>query len=220
MTSRITHVVFDLDGTLLDTERLYTAATEQVVSAYGATFTMELKRQTMGGDTLSGAELVVNALGLPLDAPAFVAAREQALRGLLPTLTPMRGAEALVAALSARGIPMGLATSGHREITEHKLSLQPFLSAMRVVITGDDPRLRAPKPAPDIFLLAASELGAAPSACIAFEDSANGVLAATRAGMRTVALVDPEYGFDPALFAEAAHVVASLSDVDLDALLR
>ena len=79
-----THIVFDLDGTLLDTESLYTEASQHVVGQYGKTFSVELKRQTMGGDTQQGAELVVRTLGLPIAPEAFTAAREAELERLLP----------------------------------------------------------------------------------------------------------------------------------------
>jgi HAD superfamily hydrolase (TIGR01509 family) len=114
---------------------------------------------------------------------------------------------------------MALATSGHREITEQKLARMPFLAHMQAVICGDDPRLAQPKPAPDIFLLAAEVLGVDAARCLAFEDSLNGVLAATRAGMYTIALVDPRYGFDPRAFGDAQRVIESLEQIDADTLL-
>jgi pseudouridine-5'-monophosphatase len=213
-----THIVFDLDGTLLDTESLYTEASQHVVGQFGKTFSIDLKRQTMGGDTEQGAELVVRTLGLPITPSAFTQAREAELARLLPRIQPTAGAVALLEAVIARRIPMALATSGHRAITEQKLAFFPIFKAFSVVVCGDDPRLLQAKPAPDIFLLAARELGAEPQACIAFEDSANGVLAATRAGMRTIAVVNPVYGFDPALFARAERCVASLEEITLDDL--
>jgi beta-phosphoglucomutase-like phosphatase (HAD superfamily) len=85
-------------------------------------------------------------------------------------------------------------------------------------VCGDDPRLKHPKPAPDIYLLAASELGADPSACLVVEDSINGLRAGLAAGMHTIALVDPRWGFDPAAFADAACVVDSLTHLTLEQL--
>lgn len=216
--SQSTHIVFDLDGTLLDTESQYTEASQRVVGRYGKTFTVDLKRQTMGGDTQQGAELVVRTLALPIDPDAFIVARETELALLLPQMQPMAGAVRLVESLAARRIPMALATSGHREITERKLALFSFFSAITAVVCGDDPRLLHPKPAPDIFLLAAQDLGVNPQHCIAFEDSANGVLAATRAGMRTIAVVNPLYHFEPQLFVDAERIVTSLEEIEADEL--
>ncbi|HEY6877033.1 MAG TPA: HAD family phosphatase, partial [Polyangiales bacterium] len=133
---------------------------------------------------------------------------------------PMPGAQALIAALRARGIPFAIATSGHRAITMHKLAKHAFLREADVIVCGDDRRLVNPKPAPDIFLLAAQELGADPTRCLAVEDSLNGLRAALAAGMRTVALVDPRWGFAPDAFAEAERVIAALEGLPLQEFLQ
>lgn len=213
-----THVIFDLDGTLLDSEPLYTEAAEAVCARYGAAFTYALKRTVMGGDSLRGATVVVQALGLPITPEDYLAEREAALHALFPALQPIPHAPALLAALHARGVPVAIATSGHRAITEAKLTHQPFLREVRVRVCGDDARLTRGKPAPDIFLLAAAELGAAPERCVVLEDSVLGVRAAVAAGMATVALVDPRYGFGSDEFAGATRIVHSLADVTLASL--
>lgn len=213
------HVIFDLDGTLLDTEQLYTDAARIVCERYGARYDLELKRKIMGGDTLRGAQLVVETLKLPLTPEAYVAEREAVMYELLPTLSPMPHAVALIEALSAREVPMAIATSGHRQITETKLSLQPWLKEhIKTIVCGDDARLVHPKPAPDIYLLAAAELGLPPAKAAALEDSLNGVRAAAAAGMRTIALVDPRWGFDRAQFQAYGTVVTSLAEVTFELL--
>jgi pseudouridine-5'-monophosphatase len=209
----ITHAIFDLDGTLLDTEDLYSQAAKVVCARYQADYTDELKRAVMGGDTMRGAEYVVRELALPISPADYVAEREVLLHELFANVDPMPGAAALIAALRERGIPFAIATSGHRAITLHKLAKHAFLLAADVIVCGDDPRLVNPKPAPDIFLLAAKDLAAEPKSCLAVEDSLNGMRAALAAGMRTVALVDPRWGFQPGAFAEAERVIADLSEL-------
>jgi pseudouridine-5'-monophosphatase len=209
----ITHAVFDLDGTLLDTEDLYSQAAKAVCARYQAVYTDAVKRAVMGGDTMVGAEYVVRELGLPLTPAAYVAEREVLLHALFAEVEPMPGAAALIAALRQRGIPFAIATSGYRAITLHKLAKHAFLREADALVCGDDPRLNNPKPAPDIFLLAAADLGADPRRCLAVEDSLNGMRAALDAGMRTAALVDPRWGFEPSAFAEAERVIASLSEL-------
>jgi HAD superfamily hydrolase (TIGR01509 family) len=213
----ITHAVFDLDGTLLDSEHLYTDAAKLVCARYQAEYTVALKRACMGGDTLRGAEIVVRELGLPITPAEYVAQREGELHRMFEDVAVMPGAAALIEALRARGIPIAIATSGHRKITEHKLAKHAFLRSADVLVCGDDPRLKNPKPAPDIFLLAAQDLGAAPARCLAVEDSVNGLRAALAAGMRTVALVDPRWGFEASDFADAEQVVAALDELALHA---
>jgi pseudouridine 5'-phosphatase len=214
----ITHAIFDLDGTLLDTEHLYTEAAIEVCKRYGAEYTHEIKRAVMGGDTMKGAHYVVQTLALPIEPARYVAEREVALHALLARVAPMPGAIVLLELLRKRSIPVAVATSGHRAVTLRKLENQPFLQQLEALVCGDDPRLKHPKPAPDIYLLAASELGADPRTCLVVEDSLNGLRAGLAAGMHTIALVDPRWGFDRSLFADAAHVVDSLSDLTLEQL--
>lgn len=218
MVSPFRYAIFDLDGTLLDSEPLYAEAAETVCARYGVTFTLDLKRAITGGDTLTGARRVVEALGLPLSPAAYIEAREQELHALWPRMTPMPHAPALIAALRERGIPIALATSGHRAVTQEKLAYQPFLAEIPLCICGDDPRLTRGKPAPDIFLLAARDLAAEPPACVVVEDSVLGVQAGVAAGMHTIALIDPRWGFTPDMYDPLATRVGSLSDIDLDAL--
>lgn len=211
----ISHAIFDLDGTLLDTEALYTQAATAVCRRYGAEYTLEIKRAVMGGDTFEGASYTVKTLGLPLAPEHYIEQRERELYALLDGVAPMAGASALLDALRARNIPIAVATSGHRAITQRKLAKQPFLRELAVLICGDDERLARPKPAPDIYLLAAHELSADPARCLVVEDSLNGLRAGLQAGMRTVALVDPRWGFDPSVFAGAERIVHALHELEL-----
>jgi pseudouridine 5'-phosphatase len=211
----ITHAIFDLDGTLLDTELLYTQAATAVCRRYGAEYTLAIKRLEMGGDTLEGASYTVKTLGLPIEPAHYVEQREQELYALLDSVVPMAYARELLDTLRARNIPIAVATSGHRAITMRKLAKQPFLNDLAALVCGDDAGLARPKPAPDIYLLAARELSAQPSRCLVVEDSLNGLRAGLLAGMRTVALVDPRWGFDPSAFAGAERIVHTLSELEL-----
>jgi pseudouridine-5'-monophosphatase len=218
VSQTITHVLFDLDGTLLDSETLYTDATQIVCDRFGACFSLELKRKIMGGDSREGAITVIEALGLPLTPEAYLEAREVELNRLMPGIQTMPGAEALIARLRAANVPCCIATSGHRPVTERKLSHHAFLRAVGPIVCGDDARMTRGKPAPDIFLLAASELGVAPERCVVVEDTVNGVRAGVAAGMRTIAVIDPRFGFSPEHFPGAAATVSGLPELTLEIL--
>jgi HAD superfamily hydrolase (TIGR01509 family) len=208
----ITHVVFDLDGTLLDTESLYSTSADEVCQRYGTRYPIELKRRVMGSDTRTAARMVVEALSLPIQPEEYIAQREAALHTLLRDASPMPGALELLDALGERGIGWGIATSGHRAVTELKLTSHPALREV-CTVCGDDPELARGKPAPDIFLLAAKRLGAAPLACVAVEDAVLGARAARDAGMRTVVIPDPRFGFQQCDYPEGVHFARTLMDV-------
>jgi pseudouridine-5'-monophosphatase len=212
------HVIFDLDGTLLDSEDLYTEAANRVLQRFGKRMTWELKQRVMGGDSITGARTVVQALDVPLVPEVYLAERERIFLELVPTIGEIAGAGAFVEALHARGIAMALATSSHRALCQAKLAGHAFARRLRAVVCGDDARLLRPKPAPDIFLLAAQELGAEPARCLAFEDSLHGVNAALAAGMRVIAVLNPRYAHDRAAFAGAERIVADFRELDVDAL--
>jgi pseudouridine 5'-phosphatase len=210
--SSLRAVIFDLDGVLLDTEPLYTQATQQVLSPFGKEYTWELKMQMMGRDTQSTAEFLVSALGLPLTAEQYIARRKPLLEQACRAAAALPGAEALVRRLHTRGIPTAVATSGEASLTRAKTAQHPWFELFSVVVCGDDPRLSRPKPAPDIFLMAAQDLGVAPEHCVVFEDSLAGVQAAQAACMQLIAVAAPQ--MDRSHYPQGIPVVSSLDDAN------
>jgi pseudouridine-5'-monophosphatase len=190
----ITHVLFDLDGVLLDTEGLYTDATQAVVGRHGKTYDWAIKRHTMGRDARFGARYLIDQLRIPMTVEEFLDERQPILEGLLATCSAMRGAEGFVRTLSSRGIPIAVATSSDRKLFELKIGSHDWFHLFDAIVCGDDPRVRAKKPSPDIFLAAAEDLGAVPSQCLVVEDSVAGIEAARAARMPVIAMPDPELG--------------------------
>jgi pseudouridine-5'-monophosphatase len=218
MRRRATHVIFDMDGVLLDTERIYTEATQRIVGRFGKTYDWSIKGNMIGRPAIDSARYLVDALSLPITPEAYLEEREVLFEDLMPTAQAMPGARALTSALGARGIPMGVATSSSRAMYDLKTTHhRPWFASFAAIVLGDDPRVWRGKPAPDIFLVAAESLAAAPSSCVVIEDAPVGVQAARAAGMRVVAV--PDQGMDRARFGEADLVVASLADLDVDTLL-
>jgi pseudouridine-5'-monophosphatase len=204
--------IFDLDGVLLDTEPLYTRSIAEVAGRYGKIYDWSIKSHCIGRGTREAAQVIVDALGLPLSADELVRERDRTLLALLATAPAMPGAVAFTAALRARGVPMAIATSSEGAVFVVKAAThRAWLAGFAAVVCGDDPRVGRPKPAPDIFLAAAADLGAPPAECVVFEDSPFGVAGALEAGMCVVALPDP--AMDRARYAGADAIVGGFEEI-------
>jgi len=209
--SEFSHVIFDLDGVLLDTEKLYTEATQAVVGEFGQRFDWSLKSQMMGRHELDAARLLVDTLGLPISAEEYLRRQLPIAEDLFRTATELPGAEAFVGTLARRGHVLAVGTSSTRRLYDLKTGHLDWFSAFSAVVSGDHPEVRELKPAPDIFLAAARAIGGAPARCLVIEDSPAGVLAARAAGMSVVAI--PDAALPSERFAEADLVVRSYAEL-------
>ena len=200
---KITHVCFDVDGLLLDTESCYSVAQTRVLDDLGVgghRFTPALKRKMMGRPALAAAETLVSELGIgsTISPADFVAAREAVLADLFPACDAMPGAAALVHHLKDHGVPIAVATSSHRRHFNLKTARHAdMFGRFDHVVTGCDPALGGRgKPDPAIFQLAASRFAsppAGPASVLVFEDAPIGVTAARAAGMRCVHVPDARW---------------------------
>jgi pseudouridine 5'-phosphatase len=209
--------IFDLDGVLLDTEPLYTEATARVAARFGKIYDWSIKRDCIGRGTLDAARVIVDALALPLSPEALVQERDLFLVDLFARAPAIAGAELFTRALADRRVPLAIATSTEAPLFAIKAAPhRTWLGLFGVAVCGDDPRVARAKPAPDIFLAAAADLGAPPADCVVFEDSPFGVEAARAAGMQVIALPDP--AMDRARYAAADAVVAGFADLRIERL--
>jgi len=204
--------IFDLDGVLLDTEPLYTRATAAVAARFDKTFDWTLKSQCIGRGSEEAARLIVDTLGLPLSPRDFLRDRDAVLGPLFRDAPAMPGAEAFTRTLAGRGVPLAVATGSESRLFASKVApYAEWFSLFAAVVCGDDRRVRRGKPAPDIFLAAAADLGMPPADCVVFEDSPFGVVGALAAGMRVVAMPDP--AMDRARYAGATVIVDGFRDL-------
>jgi HAD superfamily hydrolase (TIGR01509 family) len=182
--------IFDLDGTLIDTEALCNAAGVLACARLGLDVGLPFFESLAGIHDMERIRLISAHAGRPLDGPAFLQVWDKEVTARIAADgMPMKpGAVALLEELAALGLPLALATSSRRSQADMKLAAAGLTRFFAVTVTFDD--VARAKPAPDPYLRAAALLGAAPSACIAFEDSETGAQSAMAAGLHVVQVPD------------------------------
>jgi HAD superfamily hydrolase (TIGR01509 family) len=204
-------VIFDLDGVLMDSEQRWNGAKEELVREAGGRWREEASTVMMGMSSPEWSAYLRDELGVAMDVEAIsrdvVRRMEEGYRRKLPLLP---GAGRAVRALAERW-PLGLASSSNREIIDLVLELADFGDAFQVTVSSEE--VERGKPAPDVYLKAASELGVDPGRCVAVEDSSNGLRSAAAAGMTVIAVPNPHYAPAPDALALAAASVPVVGDV-------
>ncbi|MEL7035916.1 MAG: HAD-IA family hydrolase [Cyanobacteria bacterium J06592_8] len=210
-TPKITHLIYDLDGLLLDTEPLHAKVNQMLANRYGKFIEPSLMCKLRGRKSHDSAKLILDTLEIPLTVEAYLTEKDAIIYQYYANVPPLEGAVELTQHLASHRIPQAIATSSSSRPYKAKTqSHQDWFSLFQYVIRGDDPELKRGKPAPDIFLLAAQRLGAKPENCLVFEDALAGVAAAKAAGMFVVAV--PAADMDKQLYAEADQILNSLSE--------
>jgi HAD superfamily hydrolase (TIGR01509 family) len=183
-----TSVIFDLDGTLVDSEPNYYKAGRQTLAAYGvADFTWADHEQYVGISTQETVADWKDRYGLPAPVDELLAAKNrrylELARGATRAYAEMR---TFVELLAAEGVPMAVASGSSPEAIAAVLAGTGLDAHLSTVVSADE--VAHGKPAPDVFLEAARRLGASPSDCVVLEDAAPGAAAAHAAGMRCIAI--------------------------------
>lgn len=215
--SELQAVLFDMDGTLCDSEPAWMATEFAIAEQYGARWTQQDAHQLVGYDLLASAVVMKQRMLLPLTPSEIV---ERMLSGVIARMARegvawRPGALALVQQCNDAGIPTALVTMSYRRLTDVVVGAMPF-GRFDVVVAGDE--VVNGKPAPDPYLAAAAALGVAALGCIAIEDSSTGSTSAVAAGCRV--LVVPHHVEVPMTGAMVlAETLEGLTAEDLRALI-
>ncbi len=182
-------VVFDMDGLLFDTERLYRDAILSAAVEMGVPMTVEVFLGFIGTPWPHNRAHMIACYGESYPAEALRDAWMRHFRERIATDVPLKpGVLELLDALDARGLPRAIATSSSTRTVRHHLAHHGLDDRFHHIVAHGD--YAASKPAPDPFQKAAERLGVPARLCLALEDSHNGVRAAAAAGMMTVMVPD------------------------------
>ena len=181
-------VCFDMDGLMLDSERVLLECWRETAHAHGAAVDDALWLAMVGLHEAACRTLLHEALGAAAGDALRADAEARYARRVASGLPLKPGVFALLDLLAARGIPRAVVTSTRRERALVKLQTAALLPHFSAVVAGGD--VASPKPAPDPYLLAAERLGVAAGHCLVLEDSAPGVRAALAAGMTPIQVPD------------------------------
>jgi HAD superfamily hydrolase (TIGR01509 family) len=209
-------VLFDMDGTLLDSEKVWDVALDDLAEWLGGSLSNTARARMVGSSLARSVAILHGDLGIEADPESSGAFLLERTADLFRTdLVWKPGAHELLSAVHEGGVPAALVTSTHRRLTEIALDTlgREFFAA---VVCGDE--VRRPKPYPDPYLKAATMLEVSPARSVAIEDSPLGVTAAEAAGCVVLA-IPSEVELEPAPTRTLRTSLEGMSVADLAALV-
>ncbi|MEK4063694.1 MULTISPECIES: beta-phosphoglucomutase [Paenibacillus] len=212
--SEIKACLFDLDGVIVDTAKYHFIAWRELAETLGFEFTEQDNERLKGVSRAASLDILLEIGGLSLDEAEKARLAEQKNNRYVEYIAKMDSSEILPGALDflkkcrESGIKVALGSASKNAMTIlNNTGLTPYFDA---IIDGT--HTSAAKPDPEVFLLGAQALAVSPEHCVVFEDAEAGILAATRAGMRSVGIGSP------ATLGAANIVVPSLQQISVTEL--
>ena len=202
-------LLLDMDGTLVDTERLWFLAEQAAVARFGGALPASAEPSLTGLDTDTLVERLRTGYAADATPAALRAAIFEAVGTLLANAPACPGAGALVDVALRRGVRCAVVSNSPAAFVRESLAPHAWAGPLTLRVSADD--ARRPKPAPDLYLLALERLGLAAGDCVAVEDSPTGARAAIAAGLTCLG-VAADAGQRGALRRHTPHVVASLDE--------
>ena len=189
--SRFKAVIFDLDGTLLDSMWLWREIDIEYLGGFGIDIPCDLQKSIEGKSFTETAVYFKERFEIPDTVEQIMEYwNKMAMSKYCNKVTLKPGAREFIAEIHNKNIKLGIATSNSRELTEAAIRSKGIYEYFQAIVTGDD--VKCGKPNPEIYIRAARLLDVSPCDCLVFEDVSQGILAAKNAGM-TACAVDDEY---------------------------
>lgn len=212
-------VLFDMDGVIFDSEPIHERIFIEFSKRLGVSISSADYQRFIGTSSVSQWSYMKDRFGLEGTPQDLSDKKMEFYKKYLketPGLKPIPGLHDFMDELKSNKIPFALASSNTTDIVEATLNAIGLDRAFPIQVGGND--VTNAKPAPDIFLLAASRLDATPELCVAIEDSTNGILASQRAGMRSIGFDNPN---SPGQDLTGATIrISSLKELSLDLVRR
>lgn len=205
-------VLFDLDGTLVNSIGILQEVYFEFVAMHGAQGSMEEFNRLNGPSLKEIVEYLRTSYAIPLSAEEVMSAYMKLLQNTYSHhATPMDGAQDLLQSMQQRGLTLALVTSTPTLLVRCFTDRHDWNRFFKLIISGD--QVSESKPSPAIYQLAVDELAVAKQRCIAIEDSVNGVKSASSAGLRVIGLAQSEAAAQCLRIAGADDVVPSLGSL-------
>ncbi|CAB3257562.1 unnamed protein product [Arctia plantaginis] len=211
----VTHCIFDLDGTILNSEKMYHDVVGQICKKYGKIYTKEIQNRMIGGTDRHICEYVVKELKIDVSVDEFESELLRLSEKLLPKAPLQKGVKRLLFHLRDNKIPVALATnSTASQVRQHAIAKPQIFEIFNHVVTATDPGVYRGKPYPDLFLAAAHKFpkNPHPCECLVFEDSLVGLQAGLSAGMQVI--LTPHANIDTTAAEQATMVLDNLLDFE------
>lgn len=205
-------IIFDMDGLLVDSERIWYIAEDQFIQSFGHVYTPEARAAIIGMRVDEFLAKLKDIYQLEPSVEALSDDLHDRILHLIPLeVKAQPGAHEIIEYVTRNNIPHAIASSSSMRVINTTLESQGWGEIFKIRCTADDD-LNG-KPAPDVYLRAAKTLGIDPKDCLALEDSPNGARAAVAAGMTCFAVPDKSHSTPEAFKGITPHVFNSLHDV-------